>query len=70
MRATLDVDPPLGPKLSYTVTALVPQLDAGRPHRRGRDYPADVLARYSDLPVPALARAGRGPSPEAPGARR
>ena len=60
----LDVDPPLGPKLSYAVTALVPQLEPADLILRGRDYPAAVLERDSDLPFPALADLD-GPSPEA-----
>ena len=59
----LDVDPPLGPRLSYTVTALVPQLKPADLVERGRAYPADVVARYSDLPFPALGELD-GPSPE------
>jgi protein-glutamine gamma-glutamyltransferase len=50
----LDVDPPLGPKLSYVVTAEVPQLEPTDLIERGRDYPAAVLERYSDLPFPKL----------------
>ena len=60
----LDVDPPLGPKLSYAVTALVPQLEPADLIERGRDYPAAVLEHYSDLPFPTLAQLD-GPSPEA-----
>ncbi len=52
----LDVDPPLGPKLSYAVTALVPQLEPVDLIERGRDYPAAVLDHYSDLPFPTLAQ--------------
>jgi transglutaminase-like putative cysteine protease len=59
----LDINPPLGPRLSYTVTALVPQLTPADLIGRGRDYPADVVARYSDLPFPALGELD-GPSPE------
>ena len=55
----LDVDPPLGPKLSYAVTALVPQLEPADLIERGSDYPAAVLEHYSNLPFPTLARAGR-----------
>ena len=60
----LDVDPPLGPKLSYAVTALVPQLEPADLIERGRDYPEAVLEHYSDLPFPTLAQLD-GPSPEA-----
>ena len=60
----LAVDPPLGPKLSYAVTALVPQLEPSDLIERGRDYPAAVLERYSDLPFPTLPQL-KGSSPEA-----
>ena len=59
----LDVDPPLGPKLSYTVTAVVPQLEPSDLIERGRAYPADVR-RYSDLPFPTLRELDDSPSPE------
>ena len=59
----LDVDPPLGPKLSYAVKALVPQLEPADLILRGSDYPAAILKRYSDLPFPALPDL-QGPSPE------
>ena len=60
----LDVDPPLGPKLSYAVTALVPRLEPADLIDRGHTYPATVLEHYSDLPFPTLAQLD-GPSPEA-----
>ncbi len=60
----LGVDPPLGPRLSYTVTALVPQLTPADLIGRGRDYPSDVVRRYSDLPVPTLRALDDSPSPE------
>jgi transglutaminase-like putative cysteine protease len=60
----LDVDPPLGPKLSYAVTALVPQLEPADLIERGRAYPAAVVEHYTDLPFPTLAQLD-GPSPEA-----
>ena len=60
----LGVDPPLGPRLSYTVTALVPQLTPADLIGRGRDYPADVVARYSGLPFPTLGELDAAPSPE------
>ena len=60
----LNVDPPLGPKLSYAVTALVPRLEPSDLIGRGRAYPSDVLARYTDLPFPTLQQLD-GRSPEA-----
>ncbi len=60
----LNVDPPLGPKLSYAVTALVPRLEPSDLIERGRAYPSDVLARYTDLPFPTLQQLD-GRSPEA-----
>jgi transglutaminase-like putative cysteine protease len=60
----LVVDPPQGPKLSYAVTAVVPQLEPSDLIERGRDYPAAVLERYADLPFPTLPQLD-GPSPEA-----
>ena len=60
----LNVDPPLGPKLSYAVTALVPRLEPWDLLERGRAYPSDVLARYAALPFPTL-RQLDGRSPEA-----
>jgi transglutaminase-like putative cysteine protease len=59
----LDVDPPLGPKLSYAVTAVVPQLEPTDLIERGRAYPADVR-RYSDLPFPTQRELDDSPSPE------
>jgi len=60
----LKVDPSLGPRLSYAVTALVPQLEPADVIERGRAYPADVVRRYSDLPFPALRELDGMPSPE------
>ena len=60
----LGVNPPLGPRLSYTVTALVPQLTPADLIGRGRDYPADVVARYSGLPFPTLGELDAAPSPD------
>ena len=60
----LAVDPPQGPKLSYAVTAVVPQLEPTDLIERGRAYPANVLEHDSDLPFPTLSQLD-GPSPEA-----
>jgi transglutaminase-like putative cysteine protease len=59
----LGVDPPLGPKLSYAVTAVVPQLEPTDLIDRGRAYPVDVR-RYYDLPFAALRELDGSPSPE------
>ena len=66
----LEVHPLLGPRLSYTVTALVPQLTPADLIGRGRDYPADVVARYSSLPFPTLGELAAAPSPKCSGTRR
>jgi transglutaminase-like putative cysteine protease len=60
----LDVDPPLGPKVSYAVRALVPQLDPADLILRGSDYPEAVRKRDLGLPFPALPDL-KGPSQEA-----
>ena len=49
----LRVDPPLGPKLHYAITAVIPQLKPADLVGRGRDYPWATLARYETLPFPA-----------------
>jgi transglutaminase-like putative cysteine protease len=46
---------PLGPKLHYTLTAVVPRLAPADLVGGGRDYPADVVKRYAALPFPTLA---------------
>ena len=51
-----------GPKLSYTLTAVVPEVKPGDLVGRGRDYPQDV-ASYRLLPFPNAA-AMTGPAPE------
>jgi len=48
----LGVDRPLGPKLDYTVTAVIPQLKPADLVGRGRDYSWATLAQYDTLPFP------------------
>ena len=45
---------PLGPRLSYTLIAIVPQVKPADLVGKGRDYPSDVQ-RYTNLPFPSLA---------------
>jgi hypothetical protein len=60
----LVVDPPIGPRLDYSITAVVPQLTASDLLARGRIYPPDILNEYVGLPFPTRSDL-RGPSPEA-----
>jgi transglutaminase-like putative cysteine protease len=53
----LSLRSPVGPRLDYEVTAVVPQLKPGDLVGRGRVYPPDVLAD-TDLPFPGLANVG------------
>jgi transglutaminase-like putative cysteine protease len=54
----------VGPKLSYTLTAVVPDLKPGDLVGRGRDYPQDV-APFRLLPFPSVtAVSGSGLAPE------
>ena len=46
------VNPPRGPKIDYTVTAVVPDLKPTDLIGRGRYYPKDVESRYLGLPFP------------------
>ena len=59
----LRVDQPLGPKLDYAITAVIPQVRPTDLLARGRDYPADILGQYAALPFPTLSDL-KGPSPE------
>lgn len=58
----LGVDPPLGPKVDYAITAVIPQLKPADLVGRGRDYPWAVLAQYDTIPFPS--RSDLGPTPE------
>jgi protein-glutamine gamma-glutamyltransferase len=58
----LGVDPPLGPKVDYAITAVIPQLKPADLVGRGRDYPWAILAQYDTLPF--RARSDLGPTPE------
>ena len=55
----LAVDPPLGPKLSYAVTALVPQLEPVGPHRARARLPGGRPRALLGPAVPHAAAAGR-----------
>jgi transglutaminase-like putative cysteine protease len=46
---------PLGPKLHYTLTVVVPKLAPADLVGQGRAYPGDVVRRYAALPFPTLA---------------
>ena len=59
----LRLNPPLGPTLDYTITAVVPRVKPTDLLGRGLDYPADVLGRFTSLPFPARADLA-GLSPE------
>ena len=59
----LGVDQPLGPKLDYSITAVIPHVKPTDLLDRGRDYPADILSQYATLPVPRRSDL-TGPSPE------
>ena len=49
----LGADPPLGPKLDYKVTAVIPQLKPADLVDRGRAYSENILA-YAAMPFPTL----------------
>ena len=59
----LAADSPLGPMLTYTVTAWVPTVTPADLGDSGPSYPPDVLGPYTALPFPSLAELP-APSPE------
>jgi transglutaminase-like putative cysteine protease len=59
----LGVDPPLGPHVDYTITAVIPRVKPTDLLARGRNYPSDLLQHYTLLPFASRA-AYAGPSAE------
>ncbi len=50
----LRLDQPVGPRIRYTVTAVVPQLRASDLVGRGRSYPPDVVLSSTSVPFPVM----------------
>ncbi len=59
----LGVDPPLGPNVDYTITAVIPRVRTAELLARGRSYPKDLFELYTGLPF-ASRFAYAGPSAE------